>query len=331
MKKAFWLTFAAILAMGFALGGQSITVTAPAAGSEWLAGSSHAITWTSSRVAGPLSIKLRRAGAPDAPPVLDIAASTENDGTFSWTIPSSLAAGSYLVRVRTVSESPLVYGDSADFRIAVAMQRVQTTVQAQPAALVQVLTMAVNFHTKWRHRERHSLHCLATMGMGPGDLPPSDFLVGFYNRCADRGALCADECVSEIYRASPVWDAARLRPLIGKNIVEATLKFRYVSTECSPHCATGLDRVAFSSGPVGDWNTHWDEVRPLAAPISTGVEYRISVTEMMRNWLREEAPDYSGTHHNYHMEFIGPNESMDFNNQKCRSRFDSGVLEIKYR
>jgi hypothetical protein len=98
--------------------GQIITVTSPAAGVAWCKGSTQTITWTSSGVAGPLSIKLRLADVPDAPPVADISASTDNDGTYSWTIPDSVTAGNYVIRVRTVSESPLVYDDSAAFSIA---------------------------------------------------------------------------------------------------------------------------------------------------------------------------------------------------------------------
>ena len=67
MKKALWIIAAAAWAVSPALWGQSITVTAPAAGSEWCAGTTQVIAWTSSGVAGPLSIKLRLAGAPDAP------------------------------------------------------------------------------------------------------------------------------------------------------------------------------------------------------------------------------------------------------------------------
>jgi hypothetical protein len=120
MKRKLWFVLAAAWAISPVLWGQSITVTAPAAGSEWCAGTTQVITWTSSGVAGPLSIKLRLAGAPDAPPVMDIVASTENVGAFSWPVPATLAAGRYLVRVRTVSDAPLVYDDSADFTVCAA-------------------------------------------------------------------------------------------------------------------------------------------------------------------------------------------------------------------
>jgi hypothetical protein len=123
---------------------QSITVISPVAGSAWFTGTTCAITWTSTGVSGPLSIKLRQANAPDAPPVLEIVASTENDGTFSWPVPATLAPGSYLVRVRTVADSPLVYDDSGAFSIA-----------TQPATSITVMAPAVG--NEWQAGTTHTI------------------------------------------------------------------------------------------------------------------------------------------------------------------------------
>jgi hypothetical protein len=116
MKKAFFFISLILLFLA-PLAAQSITVTSPAAGAQWCQGTGYAITWTSAGVSGPVAIKLRLANAPDAPPVLDIVASTGNAGTYTWPVPASVPAGSYVVRVRTVSDSPLVYDDSDAFTI----------------------------------------------------------------------------------------------------------------------------------------------------------------------------------------------------------------------
>jgi hypothetical protein len=95
----------------------SITVTNPH-GQTWYKGEHYTIQWTSSNVpAGNVHIILRQAGAPDAPPVLAIATNTANDETEGWTIPDTVGTGDYLIRIRTVSESPYVYDDSSDFHI----------------------------------------------------------------------------------------------------------------------------------------------------------------------------------------------------------------------
>ena len=119
MKKTLLIAAMAALAMGASLWGQTINVTSPGAGNDWCLGSTHTITWTSSGVAGNVMIVLRPADPPMSDPVLTIVASTANDGSHSWSIPGSgLAAGTYEVRVRTVTTDPFVFGDSANFTIS---------------------------------------------------------------------------------------------------------------------------------------------------------------------------------------------------------------------
>jgi hypothetical protein len=115
------------------LAAQSITVTSPAAGAQWCQGSGYAITWTSTGVSGPVAIKLRLANAPDAPPVLDIVASMGNTGTYTWPVPASVPAGAYVIRVRTVADSPLVYDDSDAFLIKACQPPAGTITVTAPA------------------------------------------------------------------------------------------------------------------------------------------------------------------------------------------------------
>lgn len=119
MKKT--LALAAIpMALALSLAGANITVTAPAAGDAWGLGTTHTITWTSAGVSGPLSIKLRLADQPTSNPLLEIVASTANDGSHSWTIPATIPQGTYEVRVRTASDDPFIFGDSGNFQIGPA-------------------------------------------------------------------------------------------------------------------------------------------------------------------------------------------------------------------
>jgi hypothetical protein len=81
----------------------AITVTAPAAGATWGVGGTRAITWTRvGALDANVKIKLYKGGVK----MLNIASTTANDGSFNWTIPSSLAAGSdYSVRVTTIDNA----------------------------------------------------------------------------------------------------------------------------------------------------------------------------------------------------------------------------------
>jgi hypothetical protein len=122
MKKPLFC-IAAVMFFLTPLAAQTITVTSPDTGTDhvggWCVGSTHEITWTSSGVNQPLTIALRHAGsAPDAAPALVIASGEANDGSFSWTIPASVAPGSYFIRIRT--DDATVRGDGQNFTIHAA-------------------------------------------------------------------------------------------------------------------------------------------------------------------------------------------------------------------
>jgi hypothetical protein len=116
MKKE-WAVFVLIGLAVMPAAAASIAVQTPVAGDNWVIGSSHTITWTSSGVTGPVDVILRPAGAPAAPPTLGIAAGTANDGSVNWTIPASVTPGDYLVRIRSVN-TPAVFGDSGNLTLS---------------------------------------------------------------------------------------------------------------------------------------------------------------------------------------------------------------------
>jgi hypothetical protein len=106
-----------LLAAALLLPGQSITVTSPREGETLAFGQVCMITWTSSgNLPDKVIIRLRRAGSPASEPaVLTIAAETANDGSFSWAVPASLAAGSYFVRIKATDA---VAANSGTFVVA---------------------------------------------------------------------------------------------------------------------------------------------------------------------------------------------------------------------
>ena len=118
MKRMFFLF--ALMALAPALMADGITVTSPAAGVTWYRGSPYTITWTKSgAMPDTVKIRLRRWGAPESEAsVADITDSTANDGSSDpWTIPNTVAAGDYFIRVRTIGD-PDVIGNSGMFHIS---------------------------------------------------------------------------------------------------------------------------------------------------------------------------------------------------------------------
>ncbi len=98
------------LAIGLAA--QRIQVTSPAAGSIWPLNSPQTITWIKS---GAMDDRVFIRLYKDMEPAQYISEDTDNDGSFPWTVPGSLATGSYTIRVRTLDRA--VKGDSSAFTI----------------------------------------------------------------------------------------------------------------------------------------------------------------------------------------------------------------------
>ncbi|MFX1312440.1 MAG: Ser-Thr-rich GPI-anchored membrane family protein, partial [Promethearchaeota archaeon] len=91
----------------------SLTVTNPSTATAWEMGSSHAITWTSTGSITTVKIELYKAGVF----VLEIIASTANDGSYTWAIPTDLEDGiDYQIKISDVS-NPATYDESPNFAI----------------------------------------------------------------------------------------------------------------------------------------------------------------------------------------------------------------------
>ncbi len=92
---------------------ESISLTSPVGGEAWIPGSSHNITWDSSR-GGNVNIDLYK-GASLA---LDIATGTANDGTYSWPIDDGQTLGTdYSVRVSHAANSTIFDQSGGTFTI----------------------------------------------------------------------------------------------------------------------------------------------------------------------------------------------------------------------
>ncbi len=95
------------------LNAQSISVTAPRTGNSWDHGETKTISWIKTgTMHGLVKIRLyNEAGVK----VFDIVDSTDNDGNYSWTVPETIGAGNYMLRVKTIDNR--VFGDSGFFGI----------------------------------------------------------------------------------------------------------------------------------------------------------------------------------------------------------------------
>jgi len=90
----------------------SITVTSPTASSSWQAGSTHTIQWTSTGSISNVEIYLYYLGSYHS----TISSNTPNDGSYSWTLPSSFTnyGDSYQIRIEDY-DNPSTYDYSPPY------------------------------------------------------------------------------------------------------------------------------------------------------------------------------------------------------------------------
>ncbi|MCP4152288.1 MAG: hypothetical protein GY757_31410 [bacterium] len=81
---------------------QTITLTAPNGGELWEAGTTQAITWTSTGVVGNVTVELSTTGLSGS--FASIAASIANSGSFSWTVADA-DSSQCVIRVRNADGS----------------------------------------------------------------------------------------------------------------------------------------------------------------------------------------------------------------------------------
>lgn len=114
MKKRFYLILIIIFFISVFAYSQTISVTNPHSGQTWYRGNTYTITWTKNgSMDSQVKITLYK---PDHTTLQTIIAKpTANDGSYDWTIPSSIPAGQYIVRVKTMDNA--VYDDGDVFTI----------------------------------------------------------------------------------------------------------------------------------------------------------------------------------------------------------------------
>jgi len=93
----------------------TITVTSPDSASSWIRGTENSINWTSTGILTNVKIELFL----NDTFVLEIIASTPNDGDYSWTLPSDLDPSTlYQIKI-TDSSNALIYDFSDYFEVTV--------------------------------------------------------------------------------------------------------------------------------------------------------------------------------------------------------------------
>ncbi len=99
----------------------SITVTSPNGGENWVVGENHDIKWMSTGVIDNVDIDY---SIDDGGSWTAVAAGTENDGSFTWTVPDT-PSSTCLLRVSSTASPDIT--DSSDFNFAISAPFVYVT------------------------------------------------------------------------------------------------------------------------------------------------------------------------------------------------------------
>ena len=80
--------------------GSDVKVISPNGGESWQQGTTYKIKWNTGSVTSKVMIELRTGSGTSASTALEIVASTKNDGSYNWKIPTTVATGSvYEIRI----------------------------------------------------------------------------------------------------------------------------------------------------------------------------------------------------------------------------------------
>lgn len=98
------------------IGSTAVTITSPNSGETWCAGSTQTITWTQGGITN-LKLQLSTDGGTSWGTTI-IASTSASTGSYSWTIPTSQAAGTtYRVRAVNTADTTIADASNANFTI----------------------------------------------------------------------------------------------------------------------------------------------------------------------------------------------------------------------
>ncbi len=124
----------------FEITGAKITVTEPNTNVTWKPGETHLIQWTHT---GPMSnyVSIKLYPNQSGQSVYSIVNSTDNDGSYSWAIPSNVPSLDYTLAIRTVDSN--VTGEGPNVRIG-GGARVIAPGSERPPMLMKLPALSVS-------------------------------------------------------------------------------------------------------------------------------------------------------------------------------------------
>lgn len=191
----------------FILGGiglaQQITVTQPAAGETWKTGGTYVIKWTHSGVTKPTVKVMLWQGSNF---VMDIENVQPIIASRVWTIPATVAPGTYKIRVKVIGESTLGISDAFNIVAPDPPKQVSRPLRDRPVFHIKFPALSIS-DVKLSPNSEGFVFTFGYKNSGEGPLPKGSempekpsFRVLIDNREVNKGSLFIPE-----FPAEPGW------------------------------------------------------------------------------------------------------------------------------
>ena len=145
MKKALILIILSTFLTYFVFSG-TMTVNKPNRNSNWIKGEQYNIEWNEIPK-DHQRVKIRLYDSSGSTKLLEISNDTENDRTFRWTIPASVAPGRYVIRVRTLDNKA---SDDSDVFSISGIPDTSGSIKIISPTSMWSFTAGGNMTIKWR-------------------------------------------------------------------------------------------------------------------------------------------------------------------------------------
>jgi len=321
----------------FAISGTSpaptLRLLIPNGGENWYRSKLNNITWKAENWTGTVNLSLFQNNV-----FKGVIASGQpsSAGAYSWNVGATShgmadLGGGYRVMVSRTYPGPQLpqaaLVDKSDGDFSIGLQKIPGIVRPVEINQAKTVSLTPSLSNKWhrKHEYCNALGCPLTSGGLAPDPDPSPLLRTGYRNNYD-GGLCW-EYLGFIYRGIVRFDLSQIKGQI-KEAHVSMICTGTDSTDGTPYCDGSV--MVLDGGGSGFDNPchHYVDLPAGGGPVAndvikvSGPNIQIVVTDLVKAWIGGQQP-------NHGLLFLGNNEGMSENDDRCISHFQV-ALSITY-
>ncbi len=311
----------------------TLRLLSPNGGENWYRGKLNNITWKAENWTGTVQLSLFRNNV-----FKGVIASGQSSsaGTYSWNVGATShgtaeLGGGYRVMVSRTYSGPVLpqaaLVDKGDGDFSIGLQKIPGLAKPIEAYKTKTVSLTPSLSNKWhrKHEYYNGLGCpLSDWGLAPDPDPSPLLRTGYRNHY--EGGLCW-EYLGLIYRGIVRFDLSSIKGQVKEAHVNMICTGTD-STDGTPYCDGSV--LVLDGGGSGFDNPYHPLVDlpagggPIANDVIkvSGPNIQIVVTDLVKAWIGGQQP-------NHGLLFLGNNENMSENDDRCISHFQVS-LSITY-